>query len=169
MVKSEYGSNTPDSSDSSDSPDSPNKKIKIVLAYGAAKFSPGGKGEVSVPTSRAYKECRYRFWTLYVDEYRTTKLYWRDPNVVLEKVKSAKTRQTVRGLHWCSSTQLHSSKLAGFACLTTEKSKFLDRDVNAAINIRNCLVEGRHENMKRMTGNRLHTKLKPKVGRWIVR
>ena len=127
----------------------PNRRI--ILAYGAAKFSPGGKGEISVPTSRAYKECRYRFLTLLVDEYRTTKLYWRDPNNLLEKVKSAKTRQTVRGLHWCSST--------------TEKSKFVDRDVNAAINIRNCLVQGRPENMRRSP---LHRRLEPRVGRWVV-
>jgi hypothetical protein len=26
---------------------------------GAAKFAPGGKGEMAVPTSRAFKECSY--------------------------------------------------------------------------------------------------------------
>jgi hypothetical protein len=32
------------------------KGKKTVVAYGAAKFAPGGKGEMAVPTSRACKE-----------------------------------------------------------------------------------------------------------------
>jgi hypothetical protein len=35
----------------------------IVVAYGSAKFAPGGRGELSVPTSRAYKECASRVGT----------------------------------------------------------------------------------------------------------
>ena len=34
---------------------------ETVIAYGSAKFNPGGKNDVSVPTTRAFKEVTYRF------------------------------------------------------------------------------------------------------------
>lgn len=40
----------------------------LKVSYGSVKVAPRGKGEVRVPTSRAYKECAYRFLTLYTDE-----------------------------------------------------------------------------------------------------
>ena len=54
----------------------------IVLAYGSAKFAPGGKGEVSVPTTRAFKECSYRFKIQVVDEFRTSKINYKDDQVL---------------------------------------------------------------------------------------
>lgn len=101
-----------------------------VLAFGSAKFAPGGKNEVAVPTTRSFKECSYRFPLVPVDEFRTSKIHWKDDSlllkVVTQKEDSDKLR-TVRGLLWC--------------CSTIEKAnKFVNRDLNAAINIRRCAI-----------------------------
>ena len=76
------------------------KGKKTVVAYGAAKFASGGKGEFAVSTSRAFKECSYRFLTIPVDEFRTTKMY-----NVLKAVQRRNTDATVRGLLWSYSTK----------------------------------------------------------------
>jgi hypothetical protein len=99
----------------------------IVLAYGSAKFAPGGKGEMSVPTSTAFKECTYRFVTHVVDEFRTSKINYKDDQI-LERVKRVDKNTDVRGLLWCCST-IHAN------------GKFVDRDVNGALNIRRCLIQ----------------------------
>jgi hypothetical protein len=100
----------------------------VVLAYGAAKFVPGGKGEVSIPVSRAYKECSSRFEIIPVDEFRTTKLYHKDFSV-LNKVATYKEGKItdVRGLSWYSTND-------------DKPSKFVNRDLNAAINILRCVT-----------------------------
>jgi transposase len=97
---------------------------RVVVAYGAAKFAPGGRGELSVPTSRAFKECTQRFRVVLVDEFRTTMVYAGDDSV-LKQVWSKDKGAVVRGLMWCDSTN---------------NSKFVNRDLNAALNIRRCLV-----------------------------
>ena len=100
-----------------------------VLAYGASKFAPGGKGELAVPVSRAYKECRSRIQTFTVCEFRTTAVHWRDDSILqtVEKKKRGVDGKpvTVRGLLWCPSTNEY-------------ESKFVNRDLNAAINILRC-------------------------------
>jgi hypothetical protein len=98
----------------------------IVIAYGSAKLAPGGKGEVSVPVSRIYKECASRYDTYIEDEYRSSKYDWRY-ETVLQLVKSAKTNRSIRGLLWCNSTN-------------NNECKFVDRDVNAAMNIRKTFM-----------------------------
>jgi hypothetical protein len=105
------------------------KNEETVLAFGSAKFAPGGKNEVAVPTSRAFKECSYRFPIVTVDEFRTSKIHWRD-DTLLDQVakKNAKgSLEAVRGLLWCSST-------------IQNNNKFVNRDLNAAINIRRCAI-----------------------------
>jgi hypothetical protein len=94
-----------------------------ILCFGAAKFAPGGKGEVSVPTTRAFKECTYRTKTVPIDEFRTSKLYWKDESLLQKVVKRniEGKKIDVRGLLWCNSTK--------------EINKFVNRDHNAAINI----------------------------------
>ena len=98
------------------------KEKQVIIAYGSAKFAPGGKNEISVPTSSAFKECRYRFRTLVVDEFRTTAVHYEDDSI-LQKVCKKGTNIPVRGLLWCNSTI---------------ESKFVNRDKNAALNILRC-------------------------------
>lgn len=101
----------------------------VVLAYGTAKFAPGGKGELAVPVSRGFKECSTRFEIVPVDEFRTTKLYHKDFSV-LNKVgtlREGKVRD-VRGLSWYSTKE------------NDKPSKFVNRDLNAAINILRCVT-----------------------------
>ena len=98
------------------------KERNVIIAYGSAKFASGGKNEISVPTSSAFKECRYRFRTLVIDEFRTTAVHYEDDSI-LQKVCKKGTNIPVRGLLWCNSTI---------------KSKFVNRDKNAALNILRC-------------------------------
>ena len=105
--------------------ESSDKTKKTVIAYGSAKFAPGGKGEISVPVSRAYKECKYRFETVLVSEFRTTVMYNGDKKTQLKSVISKKTGNKIRGLLWFS---------------TNNEGKFIDRDLNAAENILDCFI-----------------------------
>ena len=101
------------------------KSKKIIIAYGSAKFASGGKGEVSVPTTSAYKECSLRFPIIVVDEFRTTRVHHEDESI-LGYIKREDKNEVLRGLLWCSSTN---------------NSKFVNRDLNAAINIRRCVTD----------------------------
>ena len=102
------------------------KDIRIIMAYGAAGFSPNAKREPSVPTKWALKMCQRHFETHMVDEFRTTRVNYKD-DVLLKSVNIEATGKAVRGLLWCDST------IPG-------KGKFVDRDLNAAVNIRRCYV-----------------------------
>ena len=100
---------------------------EVVLAYGSAKFASGGKKEISVPTTRAFKECKERFPIKIIDEFRTSKIHYEDDSI-LQKVRfnDAKRKDYwLRGLLWCSSPN---------------KSKFVSRDLNAALNILRCAI-----------------------------
>ena len=115
-----------------------------VIAYGAGKFAPGGKGEISVPTSRAFKECKRQkgLKVLVVDEFRTSKLH-HETEQLLHLVKVQGEKKSLRGLLWCCST---ISEKQGF---------FVNRDVNAALNIlKNCVdrknIFTRKKDMKRL-------------------
>ena len=93
---------------------------RIVLAYGDAGFSSNGVGELSVPTCGLVKACAKKYNIQMIDEFRTSQIHH------YENVKLAKVKQNgfnVRGLLWCSSTK---------GC------KFVNRDVNAALNMLRC-------------------------------
>lgn len=107
--------------------ESPDKNVETIIAFGSAKFAPGGKGELSVPTSRAFKECSYRFRIRLTCEFRSTRVYYKDHSL-LEKVgKYDKDKKlvAVRGLLWSSSSNVN---------------KFVNRDLNASINILKCAI-----------------------------
>ena len=100
---------------------------RVVVAYGSAKFAPGGRGELCVPTSRAYKECASRVVTKITSEFRSSKVDYQD-NSVLQHV--AIKRQlgrpggaALRGLLW-----------------NVAREEFASRDLNAALNIRRYLL-----------------------------
>jgi hypothetical protein len=129
-----------------------NSGRNIVIGYGSAKFSPTSKNELAVPVSRAYKECTFRFNTILVNEFRTSKIYSGDGTTVLDMVKTQNNR-TVRGLLWYSST------IKG-------ENKFVNRDLNAAINILNCLVNPARPMM--LCRSDQNEKIVQKVGRILL-
>ena len=96
---------------------------KVILAYGAAKFAPGGQNEISVPTERAFKEAKKHFTVIPTDEFRTSRVF-NVTDTLLESVKSKKRDTVLRGLLWNRSPT----------------SKFVNRDANAALNIRRCIT-----------------------------
>ena len=91
---------------------------ELVIAYGDAGFASTCKNEVSAPTTKIKTECRKRFKTVLIDEFRTSKIHSRTDTLLL-KVKTEENKE-VRGLLWCSSTI---------------DSKFVNRDKNAAENM----------------------------------
>ncbi len=119
--------------------DQPAAKRRLVFAYGSAHVGVGGKGELSAPSSRALKECRYRFDVALVDEYRTSKMDC-DTGRLLGQVAISTRRSTtgrrlegqskpLRGLLWSDRT------------IDNRQSKFVGRDFNAAVNIWRCATE----------------------------
>jgi hypothetical protein len=95
-------------------------KEKPIIAYGAAKFNPTNKNELSVPTTYLAKRCSIHFSTVFVDEYNTTKICHGCDTKLCPVIFDGKE---CRGLRWCGSTK----------CRT-----FLNRDLNAALNILRC-------------------------------
>ena len=124
-----------------------------IIAYGSAKFQPGGQGELSVPTSRSFKECSYRFKVVPIDEFRTSKINWKTLEVLDTVAKRDENDElkTVRGLLWCRST-------------TQSEGKFIDRDINAAINIQRCAVLPRPPVLQRQKTN---YKINQQIGKII--
>ena len=141
---------------------------KTVLAFGSAKFAPGGKNEVSVPTTRVYKECSYRYPTFPIDEFRTTKVFNGDKSTVLETVRRKDTRKEVRGLLWCGSRGLCpqlAAKLPKPGSTNLMNGKLINRDLNGALNIRDCfLLPKRPPMLRRVEGG---GKLVQRFWHWI--
>ena len=121
---------------------------EIIIAYGNGQFAPGGKGELSVPVKRAYKETKVRFKTELVDEFRSTIVNWKTDTQLHKVLKVGKDGQvvSVRGLLWYSTND--------------HKGKYVNRDENAAINILRCYVGPRPVILNR--GQAALPKIKPK-------
>ena len=121
---------------------------EIIIAYGNGQFAPGGKGELSVPVKRAYKETKVRFKTELVDEFRSTIVNWKTDTQLHKVLKVGKDGQvvSVRGLLWYSTND--------------HKGKYVNRDENAAINILRCYVGPRPDILNR--GQPALPKIKPK-------
>ena len=101
-----------------------------VIAYGAAKFAPGGKGEVSVPTTSAFSAASKQkgLEIALTDEFCSTRRHCGTERL-LDKVLIEGQEYPLRGLLWCGST---NNKKQGF---------LVDRDANAALNILRCAKE----------------------------
>jgi len=100
----------------------------VVIAYGSAKFASTGPREVAVPTTRAFKECSIRFNTHVVNEWRSTKISCEDDSILQRVARRSEGRLVdVRGLLWRGSANNIQGKL-------------INRDLNAALNIRRCFL-----------------------------
>ena len=116
-----------------------------VIAFGDAKFPPGGRGEVSVPTEYVKARCRKYFTTVMVDEFRTSSVcpccdaaLCKVAVRYTDALNVTKVRQ-VRGLKRCS-----AEDCAQFS--------FKDRDVVGARNILRCLSGARPQSLTRIQG-----------------
>ena len=109
----------------------PADRRPVVIAYGAAKISPTGRGEVSVPTTSLAHKCMKKFCTVLVDEFRTSKCCRRckEELCVLKREADGAARE-IRGLRCCRSSN----------CRKTHY--LVSRDLNAALNILDCYVAG---------------------------
>lgn len=145
--------------------DRPELNRPVVIAYGAANVGTGGKGELSAPSSRAFKECQARYKCRAVDEFRSSKTFYGTGDVLkLVSVAEQRNRglgnivqrsKPLRGLLWYDSTSDKS------------QSKFIGRDFNAAINIWRCATETtRPLALTRVSGQ---PKIVQSVGKVIIR
>ena len=107
--------------------------VKPVIAYGAARFNPNTKNELSAPTTSLSKKCSQFYPTTMIDEFRTTRICY-DCDCQLKPVGCREIQpdgsvayREIRGLRWCSSTKCR---------------KFKNRDMNAALNILRCFQGG---------------------------
>jgi len=94
---------------------------KPLVVYGASRFNPTGKGEMSVPVRYVYEKCKQKYRTVKEDEKYTT--------IKHNKCKRITTALKVdlkytRGLRWCSTC-----------------SELVSRDRNACLNIACCYQE----------------------------
>jgi len=74
-------------------------EMKPIVAYGASKISPTGRGEMSVPVKYIYEKCKRKFQTEKVDENYTTKMHYKCKGVTMKVIVGGKT---IRGLRWCA-------------------------------------------------------------------
>lgn len=119
------------------------RKQKVFVAYGQAKFSPTGRNEMAVPTTSAFKACAKMWHTHLVDEFRTTKVC-HDCGGELVDVKSHHivTRNTTMELER-KRVSNRNLKRCPNACKSTECNRhqqhrscvLKNRDLNAAKNI----------------------------------
>jgi len=121
---------------------------RLVVAYGAGRWAPK-KGTTPAPTTRVHKQCARRFVTIPVDEFRTSYIHheldYTLQSVEIEKCQRSpeeiakygplteeqmERRAKVRGLLAIVSTTRNGKK----------RMEFVNRDFNAAINVRRCAV-----------------------------
>ena len=93
-----------------------------IIAYGAAKFNPTGKGEVAGPTTFLAKKCAKKFKIKFIDEFRTTKCCY-DCESELKPMKRGMYDN--RGLKCCDSSKC-------------SKFRLKSRDQNSGKNIIRC-------------------------------
>jgi len=121
---------------------------RLVVAYGAGRWAPK-KENTSSPTTRVYKECARRFVTISVDEFRTSythhELGCRLQRVEMEKCQWSPEEIAKYG-PLTDEQMERMAKVRGLLALVSttndgkKRMEFVNRDFNAAINIRRCAV-----------------------------
>lgn len=127
-----------------------------TVFWGDASVNPSMKGTKSAPTTRQLVRARLHLKRIVlVDEFRTSKVCHccdKQIHAVRRRVvgeDGKKRTREVRGLRWCSTSR-----------------KFLDRDLNAAVNMLRCGT-GRTENTTR--GSKKAVSCGPQESKWIAK
>jgi hypothetical protein len=136
--------------------------IPPIIAYGDGDFKCTGKGEQSVPNKEVYRTCKRYYKTILINEFRTTALcncchkplcnVKTDKATHLEIANRAKKKEKKppdkfwasalqtkpnNGKHNNSSEEEEDHDIRGLKwCQSTNCFKFINRDLNAANNIR---------------------------------
>jgi hypothetical protein len=121
---------------------------RLVIAYGAGRWMTQ-KGTTPAPTTRTYKECARRFVTVPVDEFRISYTH-HELGRTLQRVEMEKCQgspEDIAKYGPLPEVQMERrTKVRGllaFVSTTNDGKKrmeFVNRDFNAAINIRRCAV-----------------------------
>jgi hypothetical protein len=128
-----------------------NGKSKPQILYGAAKFNPNSRNELSAPTTFMSSSCARFFPIRFVDEFYTSKICAKCNQVlspVVTRDKKGQVRE-IRGLRRCKSN-------------VCSQAPFMNRDLNAALNILRCGIEAERPTcLARETRH-------PKGDRWMM-
>jgi len=132
---------------------------RLVVSYGAGRWA-SKKGTTRAPTTRPYRECARRFVTIPIDELRTSYTHHElgcTPQKV-EMEKCQRSPEDIKKYGPLTEEQMErKTKVRGLLALVSttnngkERMEFVNRDFNAAINIRRCAVmekkdpQSRHE------------------------
>ncbi len=76
-------------------------KQNPVIAYGAAKFAPSAKNELSGPTTSTFQRCIKHFRVVLVDEQMTSQVCHRYDQITCPVMNDG---HEISGLRWCRST-----------------------------------------------------------------
>jgi hypothetical protein len=124
------------------------KTQRLVVAYAAGRWKIQ-KGCTPAPTTRLYKECTRRFVTIPVDEFRTSYTH-HELGCTLQRVEMEKCQrrpEDIAKYGLLTEEQMERrAKVRGLFALVSATSdgkkrmEFVNRDSNAAINIRRCAV-----------------------------
>ena len=124
------------------------KERDVVVGWGQARFPSSARGGRAAPTTKLFQIAQWHLRVMLVDEFRTTQVChscYQRLQPVREKEDADSPPREVRGLRRCDSIGLCDMQCS-----------FLDRDLNAALNILTCflcLLTGvnRPERMRRGT------------------
>ena len=108
------------------------RKRKVIVGFGQAKFASTGRGEMAVPTTQAFKECARMWHTRLVDEnYSTCVCHDCDGRTRDVRTERYINDELVVGFN-------RAVRRCTSECKATGRS-LKHRDLNAALNILRCL------------------------------
>jgi len=121
---------------------------RLVVAYVAGRWKIR-KGCTPAPTTRMYKECARRFVTIPVDEFRTSYTH-HELGCTLQRVEMEKCQRSPEDIikygPLTEEQMERRAKVRGLLALVSttndgkKRMEFVNRDFDAAINIRRCAV-----------------------------